>query len=433
MSGSIHKAGAHTLGMSPALHGRGVALAPLRLVANRGIMNNGFRQATAANLTCGETRMNMKTGGSALSEMRFVYCGFYLTNGAGVETNVGNNETIELAVEWPGVGTRRVVFGGANVGTIVNGVAEYVSDPIYPSAFGLANFPANTGFNLRSRRIVALNENHSTHGISGGPGESTFYCDGAPASQLMGTGGMTQQAGGATAAAELGPSAIIGRAVGVPDIAVIAIGDSILNGSNDTNIDGDGSDGGGWVMRAAWSVNSRSVPIMKMSVGGSGAQYMAAGMTKRQAYFKYGTHAICNYGTNDLVSGRTAAQVLADLQTIWAALKTGGLRRVEQALIIPRVTSTDAYVTTANQTPLAGFATNGAGRDPLNNSIISNVGSNGLDAYLNMNPAVADATLLDRWKITGAANYATTDGAHPEPVIHTAMGTTAASRMATWR
>src|SRR5688500_11845164 len=202
-NGSIHIKripGGYTTSTSPGS-------APLQLVANRGTIDNTFRQATAANLTVGETRMNMKTGNADLSEMRFVFGGFYLLNGSGVETNIGNNQLIELAVEWGGA-TQRVTFGGANVGTIVNGIAEYVSDPIHPSAFGLSKFAKNTAFNLRSRRTVALNDRHSKHGSSGGTSEATFYCDGAPASQLLLTGGMSQQVGGATAQAELGPNAI---------------------------------------------------------------------------------------------------------------------------------------------------------------------------------------------------------------------------------
>ena len=60
------------------------------------------------------------------------------------------------------------------------------------------------------------------------------------------------------------------------------------------------------------------------------------------------------------------------------------------------------------------------------------VGADHLDAIIDLNSAIADGTALDKWKVTGAANYATSDGTHPSTVIHTAMAVIAAARFATY-
>ncbi|WP_334358445.1 MULTISPECIES: SGNH/GDSL hydrolase family protein [unclassified Bradyrhizobium] len=367
--------------------------------------------------------------------MRFVYAGFYILNNSGVETNPGNDQPIEIAVEWPGVGTVQVTFGGQNVGNITNGLAELVSDPIYPSAFGLPSFPANTQFWLRRRSTLLLNERNTKHGGAGGSGESTFYSDpaGGYASQLLGTGAMVQRAGGATASAELGPAAIIGRAVGSPDIAVGVIGDSLADGNNDTNIAGDGSAGGGWIARGLWNVNGRPVPWQKQTCGGSTVRNLVLGYAKRAVYWKYWTHCFLAYGTNDMaVAGRSGAEALADLMTATAALKAAGLRRVEIPLIPPRVTSTDSYATTANQTPVTNYQTGGTRRDALNDGIIASVGTGGLDDYFNPNPVFADSVALDRWAVNGSANYWTNDGVHLTAAACAAGAVPLNARIGTW-
>lgn len=404
---------------------------PLMVVANHGMVYTAVRTASAGNLICGECRVSLKTGKAASSELRFVVAGFYIAS-SGVETNAGNDQQVEIAVEWPGKSTQQVKFGAQNVGTITNGAATYVSDPIYPAAFGMADFPANTQFWFRTRRVVTSGQNHTKTVASGVSGEGTFYSDGLSASQLLGTGTMSIPPGGTSAGAEFGPCAVLGRPIGAPDIAVLIVGDSIVNGNNDSDIGGNGSDGGGWAARGLWSVNGRSVPWTKCSQGSTTAQELVAGGAKRGAYFAWHTHAIVNYGTNDLQSGRTAAQTWADLQTIYATLKAAGIRHVEQSLIFPRESATtDSWATAAGQTPLTGFETGGTKRDPLNASIAGL--SAALDAYLDLNGAVADATLTDRYAVNGTANYGTSDGVHPQPVLHTLAGALFAARVASWR
>jgi hypothetical protein len=382
-------------------------------------------QATGANHVRAETRTRHKTGNADLTQLRLVYAGFYLANGTGIETNVGNAVSIEAAIEWPGATpvTARVTFNGSSVGSIVDGATAYMSDPIYPSAFGLSVFPKNTTFYVRRLSAVAQTLRYGRHEASSATGERTAFSDGLSASQLLGSGAMAVPSGGADSSATQGPTAILGVPSGTPDIAVALIGDSITNGSNDNNMGGDGEAGSGWMPRGLWSVGSRSIPWIKMAVGGAEARYHASNV-KWKEYLQYVTHGIVAAGTNDMrVSSRTAAQTWADLQTLYTACKTGGLRRVEAALIIPRVTGT--YATTGGQTPVTGFETGGNRRDALNTLIVA--GTSGLDNYINVNLDAADGTALDRFIANG-----TNDGTHPVATLHASMGSRLATRAATW-
>lgn len=411
--------------------------ANLRVVANRGVIPQLTRVASASSLLCSENRMWCKTGNAACSQLRFVHSCYYLANGSGTETNVGNDHTIQVAVEWPGQSTQQVTFGGLTTPvTIPDGTAQFISDPIFPSAFGLTTFPANTVFWLRSRKTVAsAGMSFPSHTSSAVSGEGSFYSTGvAAASQLMGSGVMTTPPGGNTASLEAGPSAIIGIPIGTPDIAVLLLGDSIMTGNNETaGNSGNGSNDSGWGARGLFSVNSRSVPFGKICVGGAIGVTMAAGLAKSATFFPYYTHAMCEVGTNDLAAaGWTSAQTLAGLRTLWTRMKAGGIRHIEQSLILARTTSTDVFATTANQTPVAGFNTGGTLRDPLNASIIANVGSNNLDNYLNIIPGADDATHLDVWQANGTNNFATNDGVHPQPAIHATIGAIFNTRAATY-
>jgi hypothetical protein len=63
------------------------------------------------------------------------------------------------------------------------------------------------------------------------------------------------------------------------------------------------------------------------------------------------------YGTNDIAGARTLGQIQADLQTIGNGLLGVGMSKVYIVTMPPRTSSTDAWVTTANQTRLATEAT----------------------------------------------------------------------------
>lgn len=395
------------------------------LAANHCQINTTTFLASGTNHVRAEARTRHHTGNADLSEIRLGYAGFYLTNGSGIEANVPNSVSLQVALEWEGIGTVQFTFNGLLIGTISSALWVY-TDPIRPSQFGLSKFPKNTQFWVRRLSEVTQTQRYGRHeSSSAGVGERTVFSDGLSASQLLGTGTISVPAGGADASAILGPNLILGRPVGAADIAVAFIGDSIMTGSNDSGVGGDGEIGGGWGARGLWSVNSRKVPWVKLSVGGATAQNLLAG-TKWVEALRFCTHAVVEPCTNDMaVASRSAAQADADNKGIQTLCKAAGIRWVDQVLCMPRVATTDSGATVVNQTPVTGFETGGARRDAYN-TLAATLGAH-QDGVFDLNPTVADVTDLDRWK----AGYSN-DGVHLTSTGHIAAGTAFATRAASY-
>jgi lysophospholipase L1-like esterase len=399
--------------------------------ANHGEVPNSRRTSANGNQVCLESRGKYKIGSKDLSAIKLVFGGYYTPN-TNIETDIGNDQTIELAIEITGAPTVtvRLQFSGQDVGNLVSGVEEYITDPVYPGQFGLSKFAANTVFWIRQRRTHASVGNRFSGCVgSAVSGEIAYFSDGLSTNQVPLTGALTLPSGGASISDIQQPMAVLGLARR-HDIAVFGIGDSIMVGNNDST--GDGSAGGGWFARGLFNVNSRTIPWGRMGIASSTVNGLVSNFTKRKALLKYYTHAIVHYGTNDMASGsRTAAQTLGDLQTLATALKSfsgSKIRHIALSLVIPRTTSTDSFATVVNQTPVSDFETGGTERDALNTSIIAAVGASGIDAYLDLNTAFADGTALDKW---GAPSF-TTDGVHPQPTPHASAGVLLAARAAGW-
>lgn len=417
---------------------RRVVQNPLRVAANKGVIPT-INLTAAANSLRAETRKLYVTGGHALSEIKLAWAGFLAT--ATTENTVGNNQSLQAAIEIPGAPTEvvRVTFAGSNTGQITNGQNVILSDKVLPSSFGLTSFAAGTSFYVREQRDVTLGQVMSAESATANmTGESTQLSDGASPSQLMNSGALSTPTGGSAVARRLGPTAVLGRAVsGSGDIAVLDIGDSLLNGANDTNFPNgdDGTAGGGFIKRALRSCDGRSVPHLSMAFSGSEAQNFQANMARRSDWMAFCTHLVENYGTNDFgTSGRTAAQVYADRQTIWTRFKSRaqGAKRIAALPILIRTNSTDSFATTANQTPRTGFENGGTFKEPMNANLAAAVTAGYIEEVIDINPTAADSVATDEWKVTGAANYATSDGTHPSPAMSELIAVPVSSAVAAW-
>lgn len=133
------------------------------------------------------------------------------------------------------------------------------------------------------------------------------------------------------------------------------------------------------------------------------------------------------YGTNDRASNRTAAQIKADRLTIWSQIVAlYPAIRIIAATLAPRTTSTDAWATTANQTPIAGESDRlsvnawlraGAPIDPTAKTVVA-VGTVGallagqaghpLYGYFELADVIESARDSGLWAVG-----TTTDGIHP--------------------
>lgn len=133
----------------------------------------------------------------------------------------------------------------------------------------------------------------------------------------------------------------------------VAIGSSSVAGVNDLFFDPTG--GRGVFGRPLGAM----MPFINLGVNGWRADQLAANYTKimdllvaagcdisdPKAFVLYN-----DIGRNDISNSRTATQLLADRNTINAAARAVGVFKIIETTLPPHTTSTDVFVTTANQT-----------------------------------------------------------------------------------
>jgi len=254
---------------------------------------------------------------------------------------------------------------------------------------------AGTGATLKANRTTFDNGN-------GGSTASVDYAD----SGSIGDG----------TANIFGPSLLIGKC---SNPAVLVLGDSIADGSS--GFEGEG----GWPVRAFGTSIARNsgnnANILLLGIGaGKMLQLKDADRYWRGQLYKYCDIAICNFGVNDVAQSgpESFAVITARYLSLWKDLSSRGLK-VWQGTITPYSTSTDAFATEANQTPL--YQSNYAA---LNNYIRTTPSP--LTGYIEVADTVMTARDSGIWK---APNWVTNEngtGIHPlafstNPQAHNAL------------
>lgn len=195
---------------------------------------------------------------------------------------------------------------------------------------------------------------------------------------------------------------------------VVSVSDSIFDGYSDPVASGYH----GPVARACKNLG---IGHVKLSRGGetSGVFNQAVnGRQLRALYISGCTDAVIEYGTNDalLTSAASALGLENNLINIINGLLAAGVKRIALATIPPRTASTDAWATTANQTP---------------QSTSSIVGLAAINAWIRAKPtgvtAVIDlADLCMSVRDSGLwVPGGTTEGVHPSSALMTGTITTA--------
>ena len=200
-----------------------------------------------------------------------------------------------------------------------------------------------------------------------------------------------------------GPIAILS---GNPVSQLVAfIGDSITSGLDDF------PQYQGYTTR--WGMRDATL-FVKLSQYGETAYQFAQPQNSalRRAFADSATVAICAHGVNDGNSGYTVAQCQSNLQVIWKDLKGRGVKRVYQATITPRSSSTNGWATLGNQT--------NTGWTPAQlaqlNGWIRNVPPP-LSGYIEIGNVVSSSQDSGLWNSPGW----TTDGVHPTVAAHEAI------------
>lgn len=279
-----------------------------------------------------------------LSSIRLVFANWYVKSSATIGENLpGASATFQAAIEYPSGTIAAVVnFGGAATGTAADG-ETLVSDAV------AVNIPLGASFFVRTfvsstAGILYRSGSGGLNNIVGTPVSGEAWTFGVTTPNLVNTPGpfANQQTG-----IYFGPTAIIGL-TSKPTLFIA--GDSRQNNgvSYDTTSDGFGLTG---EFGRSFGV---SLGALNAGCASERAQTLAltpALYAKRLALAQYCSHIVSGYGINDITgaggSARTAAQLLADLQTIWAQF---GGKPVYQSTIAPKSSSTDSWATTVNQT-----------------------------------------------------------------------------------
>lgn len=398
-----------------------------RVIGKGGAMLDGTANNSASNYTRIETRRPLWLGGQPVKKIRFIFANVLMAAG---ELNAADAITMEFGLERVSPAqTVMFTFNGQPTVTLQPGEMA-TTDSIDASAFGLAEFPANELFWMRTGGVVASGDTWSFSSLVSNPsGTSVGRSSHSATSQVSATGAMTTPPGGNGGIVGPSPTAVIGTWAGTPDISLYVDGDSIVARQNDSA--DNGVSGGGFITRGIRSVDGRSIPQVKVARGSVQAAHWNNGNTVRQYLMQFCTHYICNFGINDLVTGAyTAAQTLANKQAIWAAFRSlaKGPKYIIDVPVGPYTTSTDGYVTVANQTPVSGYETGGTKRSALNNSVLALVGeATGPDEIIDVNLDWADGTATDKWIASG-----TVDGVHPATTPHIAAGTRVTNAAHAW-
>lgn len=188
-------------------------------------------------------------------------------------------------------------------------------------------------------------------------------------------------------------------------ISIVGLGDSITNGSGDaiSAYSGTYNDRGmGFVHRAGYGVCAAGDCARP---GETAVNFANTVNSIRWRYASDFSHAVICYGRND-IPGTAVATIYAAITAMITKAKSLGFDKVVVCTLFPRTTSTDSWVTVANQT-----RTYPAQDDALNALIVANAA--GADIVYDVRQYVADVSGV--WIASGSV-----DGVHPSKTGHVA-------------
>lgn len=262
-----------------------------------------------------------------ITSVQLVYSNFRVVSGA--EVGLGSAATIEASVEYPSGTYTRVLFSGVNQGSITSG-GILVSDPVSVSIPDGAQFWCRQWSDNPDGMIYV---NAATASAASGIG----FSFGVTTTNLVVTDGAF-----AANTISYGPLAIIGTTT---KASVALLGDSRVFGVGDT------PDATCFMGSVARSI-APTKACTNLGCSADTAVGFAASSTNRRAIAAYCSHIVCEYGANDMAApvNNTAEQALASLQTIYGLDSIAG-KPIYQTTAEPySVSSTDGYITEANQT-----------------------------------------------------------------------------------
>jgi lysophospholipase L1-like esterase len=314
------------------------------------------------------------------------------------------------------------------VGPTINDVLlPGASNPALPT--GMASFPTDVSNNSGDNYLQ-----HTSYSSSNTAGADTRYTNGLSTTWLRSTNSYSY--GPAEVEGNVAPTPGYGASATTPPVNsnisnVCNIGDSIFDGY------GDGHNNWSWIMRAEFTNATDFERLSRPNELGSGF-LTATGHFNRIQQAESCTHAIIEYGTNDLAGGATAAAVEATNLAIAGLLIANGIpaSKIYITTILPRVTGTSPYCPQTNQTiPSYNAARNTynadlrAGTSPIF-SLIPKANMIDPAAYVESDASntvpggLTSPNTAGYWYCgVGDATPYTADGVHPSSLGHSTIAT----------
>lgn len=378
----------------------------LEIVGSRAQMldaaaGGGGTNNSNANYTRGESVYFFRNGPSPIRNLVLVFGNYAL--GPYENSNPVNNPiTVEAAISpqdprgAPQVA--RVTFGG-KVSVAIDPDGEVSSDPVgyYVPAFGVVA--------IRTGVTVASGQTWPVGYLSSTNNEGAVASSSATSQIMTTSSGFTTPSGGVGGQIGYGPVALLGE-MDAPALSISAIGDSLTVGNTGAFF-GDGRGNRGVLGYGFANVNGGQANYNRLARGAEAASSLTywARSKHRWRLAAYGNVATVWLGTNDVPGPATAAQIESYLTTIYQQLR-GRMQRIVAVTLPPRTTSTDAFATTVNQTPMPGYEVGGK-RDQVNAWIKAQVGGL-IDEVIDLNPVFESGKGSGLW-VPGR----TADGTHP--------------------
>lgn len=354
------------------------------------------------------------------SEVCFVWNGWYLTTLAqGVAIDIDTYVVTRAYASCNGV-LKQLTFGGETSVTVTTGSNDVRCDPITPSDFGLTSFVGKTIWVTDCKYNplgTAISYPYDPRNRTDEGANSIFYTD--ESQIVVGVNGLTKTGTTEERAGGHGPWCI-GRPVSSSPVVWMARGDSITANTGDgTN---NGIYGRGWFQRAIAALN---IPSANFAVHGSSA-VNGASDNRVSYWYPLCTDGVFAFGANDFSNNGgyiTVSEMQSRATTILNQFVSAGFNRKFGMVLLPRSSSSDSFVTEANQTVLANWDVGGP-PDLYSQSIV-NLGFTGTLPMIGVRGVDAK-----RWKVNGTVSAYTSDGTHPSGLGAIALGAECAVLMA---
>lgn len=308
-------------------------------------------------------------------------------------------------IEYPAGVFHQVRWAGAGSLTLTSG--SYKSDIVISSVTGTPLvIPAGAMFWERTVNIGAgMAANTMPIIVLPAATNTLGALDGNSATDLGNSGTIAVT----TTANSFGSAAIVGNIAVANARSFVMMGDSIVYGQGDVSSVGP-KGGSGWVARM---LDVHGYPYTKIAdMGQTAAEALLGGSLFPDFMAMVPcSEVISEHGINDIRTGSTQATLLANLQSIYAMFPG---KVINQTTMTPRSDTTDAYATTANQTPKTDG--NMAALSAINAAI--RVPQSGVTRVLEAADAAMSARDTNIWKAPPAS---TLDGTHPTSAACAAM------------